>query len=53
MEKAKYMSFKKFSSGQGAPSNKPDDKSKDAPAVNQPATQPDKKPAEAAPAPKS
>jgi hypothetical protein len=48
-----YMSFKKFSSAQDAPSkDKPDDKSKDAPAVDQPAAQPDKTPAEAAPAPK-
>jgi hypothetical protein len=48
------MSFKKFSSSQGAPlKNKPDDKSKDAPAVDQPPAQPEKTAAEVASAPKS
>jgi hypothetical protein len=48
------MSFKKFSSAHNAPAKaKPDDKSKDAPAADHPATQPDKTPAEVAPAPKS
>lgn len=48
------MSFKKFSSAQVAPSNdKTDDKSKTAPAADQPATQPDKAPDEIGPAPKS
>ncbi len=45
------MSFKKFSSALGAPSkDSPGGKSKDAPAADQPATQPDKTPAEVAPA---
>jgi hypothetical protein len=48
------MSFKKWSSAQDAPSkDSPDDKSKDAPAVGQPPAQPEKTPAEVAPAPKS
>jgi len=48
------MSFKEWSSAQDASSSdKPDDKSKAAPAVDKPATQPDKTPAEVAPAPKS
>jgi len=47
------MSFKKFSSEQDASRAKPDNKAKAGSAVDQPATQPDKKPAEAAPAPKS
>ncbi len=48
------MSFKKFSSAQGASTEEnPDDKSTDVPAADQPATQPDEKPAEDAPAPKS
>lgn len=48
------MSFKTFSAAQGAPSmGKPDDKSKDAQAADQAATQPDKMPAEVAPESKS
>ena len=48
------MSFKEFSSAHGLPAkDKSDDKSKDAPAVDQPATQPDNPPAEVAPVPKS
>ncbi len=48
------MSFKKWSSAQDASSNdKSDDKSKAAPAVNKPATQPGKAPAEVTPTPKS
>ena len=47
------MSFKKFSSAQGAPGkDSSDDKAKDVPATDQPATEPDKTPAEVAPAPK-
>jgi hypothetical protein len=44
------MSFKKFSAAQDAPSY---DKSKDAPATGQPATQPEKTPAEVEPKPNS
>lgn len=45
------MSFKNFSASQAAPSNdKPDDKTKVAPAVGEPAAQPAKKQDEAAPA---
>jgi hypothetical protein len=48
------MSFKKWSSAQDAASkDNPDDKSKDAPAVDQPPAQPEKTPAEVAPATKS
>jgi hypothetical protein len=48
------MSFKEFSSAHNAPAkDKPDDKSKDAAAADQPAAQPDKTPAEGAPTPKS
>jgi hypothetical protein len=58
------MSYKEFSaaqdalskawSAQGTPDkDSPDDKSKAAPAANQPAAQPDKTPAKAAPARKS
>lgn len=48
------MSFKEWSSAHSAPAkDKPADKSKDAPAAAQPATQPDKTQAEVAPAPKS
>lgn len=48
------MSFKKFSTAQDASSNdKPEGKSKDAPAVNQSATPSDKKPAEVASTSKS
>jgi hypothetical protein len=48
------MSDNKFSSVQGASSqDKPDDKSKAAPATARPATQPDQKPAEVTPADKS
>lgn len=48
------MSFKKFSASQAAPSDdKPDDKTKTAPASGEPAAQPDKKQDEAAPAQKS
>jgi hypothetical protein len=48
------MSFKKFSSVQGAPGkNISDDKAKDVPATDQPAIDPDKMPTEVAPAPKS
>jgi hypothetical protein len=48
------MSFKKFSASQATPSNdKPDDKTKAAPAVGEPAAQPAKKEDEAAPAQKS
>lgn len=48
------MSFKEFSSAQGAPGkNSPGDKPKDAPATDEPAARPDKAPAEVAPAPKS
>lgn len=48
------MSFKKFSTAQDASNNdKPEGKSKDAPAVNQSATPSDKKPAEVASTPKS
>lgn len=48
------MSYKKFFASQAAPSNdKPEDKTKAAPAVDQPAAQPDKKQDEVAPAQKS
>jgi hypothetical protein len=48
------MSFKNFSASQAAPSNdKPDDKTKAAPAGGEPAAQPAKKQDEAAPAQKS
>ena len=48
------MSFKKFSSVQGAPGKaSSDDKAKDVPATGKPATEPDKSPAEVAPAPKT
>lgn len=48
------MSFKDFSSAQNAPAkDKADDKSRGAPAADQPAAQPDKAPAEGAPTPKS
>jgi hypothetical protein len=48
------MSFKKFSSAQEAPRKDiSDDKTKDVPASDAPATEPDKAPAEVAPAPKS
>jgi len=48
------MSFKKFSSEHNSPVNdSPDDKSTHAPAADQAGTQPDKKPADAAPARKS
>ena len=48
------MSFKKFSSALAAArKNSPDDKSKATPAADQPAKESDKKPADAAPAPKS
>ena len=48
------MSFKEFSSAHDVPvKDKTDDKSKDAPAVDQPATQPDNPPAEVASVPKS
>jgi len=48
------MSFNKLSSAQDASTNdKPEDKSKGAPVADQPATRPDKKPAEVTPAPKS
>jgi hypothetical protein len=48
------MSFKKFSASQATPNNdKPDDKTKTAPAVGEPAAQPAKKQDEAAPAQKS
>lgn len=48
------MSYKILSSAQGAPSKDiPDDKSKPAPATDQPSKQLDKAPAEVAPAPKS
>ncbi len=48
------MSYKKFFSAHGAPSeDSPGDKSKDAPAADQPATQPDKTPTEIGPVPKS
>ncbi len=58
LRKACHMSFKKFSIAQDAPSkDRPDDKSKDrAPSEkigDQPATQPDKTPAEVATPPKS
>ena len=48
------MSFKLWSSAQSAKAEEnPDDKAKDAPAVDQPAAEPEKKPAETAPKPKS
>jgi hypothetical protein len=48
------MSFKNFSASQSVPSNdKPDDKTKVAPAVGEPAAQPVKKQDETAPAQKS
>lgn len=48
------MSFKKFSSAQDAPDKGGSaDKPKEAPLPGQPATQPDQKPAEVAPAPKT
>jgi len=48
------MSFKKFSSAQNAPEKSGSaDKSKEAPLPEQPTTQPDQKPAEVAPTPKS
>ena len=48
------MSYKKFSSAQDAPGKDSlGDKSKDAPANDQPATQPDKMPAGIGPVPKS
>jgi len=48
------MSFKKFSASQAAPSNDtPDDKTKSAPVVGEPAAEPAKKEDEAAPAQKS
>ena len=48
------MSLKEFSSAHSAPAkDTPDDKSKDAPAVDQPPAQPEKTPAEVAPEPKS
>jgi len=48
------MSFKSFSLAQGAPSKDgPGDKSKDAPATDQPAAQPDKTSDQVGPAPKS
>ncbi|MDH3234305.1 MAG: hypothetical protein OEQ29_12370 [Alphaproteobacteria bacterium] len=48
------MSFKTWSAAQNAPAqDKPDDKPMHARAADQPATQPDKTPAEVAPAPKS
>jgi len=48
------MSFNKFSSAQDASTgDKSDGKSKDSPVADQPATQPDKKPAEVTPALKS
>jgi hypothetical protein len=48
------MSFKDLSSPKNAPAKyKSDNQIKGAPAADQPATQPDKTPAEVAPAPKS
>ena len=48
------MPFKLWSSAQSAKADeKPDDKAKDAPAVDQPPAEPEKKPAETASAPKS
>ena len=48
------MSYKKFSAVQDSLSNNsPDDKLKPTPAADKPAAQPDKTPAEVAPAPKS
>ena len=48
------MSFKEFSSAQSASGKDgPADKSKDTPAADQPPIQPEKTPAEVAPAPKS
>jgi hypothetical protein len=48
------MSFKKFSSAQGAPGkDSANDKAKDTPATNQPATESETSPAEVAPAPKT
>jgi hypothetical protein len=48
------MSFKEWSSAQSAAAkSKPDDKPKDAPAVDQPPAQTDKAPAEVATAPKT
>lgn len=48
------MSFKNFSASQAAPSNdKPDDKTKAAPAGGEPVAQPAKKQDDAAPAQKS
>lgn len=47
------MSFKKFSTGQDAPrKDDPAGQSKEASPADKPTTQPDQKPAEAAPAPK-
>lgn len=48
------MSFKEFSSAHGPPAkDKTGDKSKDAPAVDQPSAQPEKTPTDVAPAPNS
>jgi hypothetical protein len=47
------MSYKMFSAAQNAPGKDGSDKSKEAPPAGQPATQPDQKPAEVSPAPKS
>lgn len=48
------MSFKKFSTDHSSPvKESPDDTSKPAPPTDRPATQPDRAPAEVAPAPKS
>lgn len=48
------MSFKKFSSAQGAPGkDSSDDKARDIPATEKPAIEPEKPPAEVAPAPKT
>jgi len=49
-----HMSFKKWSAAQDASrKDSPDDKSKPAPAADQPAAQPENTPAEVAPAAKS
>lgn len=48
------MSYKNFSVAQAAPGkNGSPEKSKEAPPAGQPSTQPDQKPTEVAPAPKS
>lgn len=48
------MSYKIISAAQNAPGKEgSDDKSKQAPPAGEPTTQPDQKPAEVAPAPKS